>query len=93
MRTLKNIIKCTSDYGYPEAYNLSDEECKKLELPTSGTGWNGTYSGEYVRKILQDAARKWYNTISNRDFDDDEEDWSEEPIEVWIKYFFNLEDE
>ena len=65
LKTLKDIIKATSDYGYPEATNLSDDECKKLNLPTNGIGWNGAYSGEFVRNILQGVAREWIDKLSN----------------------------
>ena len=32
LKTLNEIIKATSDYGYPEVCNLSEEECRKHKL-------------------------------------------------------------
>ena len=84
MKTLKDIIKATSDYGYQEAMNLSEDECKKNNLPTTGSGWNGTYSGEKIRIEIRQAAMEWIEEL--RDYRDND------TID-WIKKFFNLEDE
>ena len=40
---------------------------------------------------LKTFAREWYDIISNREFPDNVKDWSEEPIEEWIKHFFDLD--
>lgn len=64
LKTLKDIIKGTSDYGYPEACKLPEEECNKLGLETSGAGWNGAYSGEKVRIILKEEAKKWIEELN-----------------------------
>jgi len=109
LKTLKDIIKATSDYGYPEAYNLSEEECKKHNLLSNGSGWNGSYSGERVRKDLQDAAREWVKAIKNSVLKyppKNEPNYSvhsdcccgnscDGDFECidWIKKFFNLEDD
>jgi len=66
LKTLKDIIKATSDYGYPEALNLSEEECKKHNLPSSGRGWNGAYSGEKVRIELREEAKRWIEYLDGQ---------------------------
>lgn len=102
LRTLQEIIKATSDYGYPEAFNLSEEECKKHNLPSTGSGWKGIYSGERVRLDLREEAKKWIDAMpehpkgNTKDevlpfYDSEWDDFRY--AKRWIRHFFNLEDE
>ena len=70
------------------------KKLKTLKDIDSFVGYpDGEKTGIYSIGVLQDTAREWYDMISDRAFPDCEKDWSEEPIEEWIKYFFNLEDD
>ena len=103
MKTLKDIIKATSDYGYAEAQIMSEEECKKHNLPSNGRGWNGVYFGEYVRKLLREEAKKQINEwqieftmlcLPTCPPEVNKKAYIETKAKVEaFKYFFNLDDE
>ena len=93
LKTLKDIIKATTDYeGYAEAQIMSAEDCKKYNI-NDGYQWNGSYSGELIRLLLREEAQKWIEQLReyikcNSYAKHSKDAWKAQIS--WIKMFFNI---
>lgn len=106
--TLKDITKGSTDYGYKEAENISESDCKHIGIvnrDNTGCGWRGVYSAEKLREILKESAENWINAMDDGYCWCHEsyhmKEWKDkvecvegnEQVKSWIRHFFNLEEE